>query len=254
MKDKITILTTTHYVASTSKRSNYHGNHDRSVTHTGLIRSVMADLYRKIGDEDIHHIISLDHDETNQGSIDYLDNLHDLAEEFPNLEIIHTTKGIYHSIKNLAEACPTPYYLWFEHDWSFVNRMDLSKFIEVMDNDTNVNYIRFNKRQTRHMGCDGLLWDYENPYMSLTGTNGWSNNPYFGRKSKMIEWYEMMEESGQIGGSDDKFDPTIEVYLQKRSREALNESMEKWLKDWGVFIYGKQGDPATVQHLNGKDK
>ena len=109
------------------------------------------------------------------------------------------------------------------------------------------NYIRFNKRQTRHMGCDGLLWDYENPYMSLTGTNGWSNNPYFGRKSKMIEWYEMMEESGQIGGSDDKFDPTIEVYLQKRSREALNESMEKWLKDWGVFIYGKQGDPILAE-------
>ena len=195
----------------------------------------------------------LSHEELTQKYSTWGDKLLQHTDVLHSMQVNKVIKPITIQLAPI-EACPTPYYLWFEHDWSFVNGLDLSKFIEVMDNDTNVNYIRFNKRQTRHMGCDGLLWDYENPYMPLTGTNGWSNNPYFGRKSKMLEWYKMMEESGQIGGSDDKFDPTIEVYLQKRSREILNESKEKWLKEWGVFIYGKQGDAATVQHLNGKDK
>ena len=244
MKEKITILTTTHFVASTSKRKGY----------TNLIKSTITDLYEKIWTNNLNHIISLDHDESNKGSVEYLNNLKKLEKEFTNLKVITTTKGIYYSIKNLVENSTTPYYLWFEHDWEFINEMDLLPFIEVMDKDKNVNYIRFNKRSTVQAGCDGKLWEYKNPNMSLVGTNGWSNNPYFGRKAKMLEWYEKMDKSGEIGSSDDKYDPTIEVYLQKHLRNDLSHSKEKFLKNWGVFIYGKKGDSALVQHINGRNK
>ena len=89
MKDKVTILTTTHFEASAHRIcKDYPGNHDRKYTHTNLIKGVMDGLYEKIGISDLRHIISLDHNPDSKGSNEYLDNLNNLSEEYENLEII----------------------------------------------------------------------------------------------------------------------------------------------------------------------
>ncbi len=257
MKDKVTILTTTHYVASTNKQKGYRGgNHDRKITNTNLIRSTIEDLYKKIGRNDLEHIISLDHDESNEGSIEYLNNLRELEKEFPSVKLIVTTQGIYHSIKNLIDEATTPYYLWFEHDWQFIKDMDLNTLIDTLETDNTVHYIRFNKRFTQNEGCDSNLWPKKNSKIPLVGTDGWSNNPYFCRRSTALNWYTIMDETkkGIIGDFGDKYDPTIEVFLQDYSRNLLKDKKhEEWDQDLGIYILGKLNDPPVIKHINGRN-
>lgn len=251
LKDRITILTTTHYKASAHRlHPNYPVNHDRKFTDTNLIGGVVCDLYEKMGHDNIRHIISLDHDDMDENSNLYLDNLRLLSDKYPNIEIITTTKGIYHSIKNLIHSVDTDYYLYWEHDWEFVNNMDLNEFISLMDKYENINYIRFNKRHNVAVACDSKLW--ETPYineMNLLRTTCWSNNPYVGRKSKMVDWYEMMDESNE------NFHPTIELFLQTKMRDDIkNMGIDRASDEWGVFLYGNLNDANTVLHLNGRNK
>tara|TARA_B100000287_G_C20576600_1_gene758698 strand:- start:425 stop:1192 length:768 start_codon:yes stop_codon:yes gene_type:complete len=251
LNKKVTILTTTHFKASAHRlHKTYPANHDRRFTHTNLIENTIKHLYKSINCVKLKHIISLDHDDNDVGSNEYLKNLNELSEKYDNLEIIYTTKGIYYSIKNLIEEVDTDYYLWWEHDWKFVKNMDLNKLVDVMDKYENINYIRFNKRKTVRANCDTNLWDVSKyKEINLTGTTGWSNNPYFGRKSKMMEWYDMMD------NETSNFHPTIEVILQDKMREDIRKlGLEEAEKKWGVFIYGKINDEKLVEHLNGRDK
>ena len=255
MKDKVTILTTTHFEASAHRISkDYPGNHDRKYTHTNLIKGVMNGLYEKIGTNDLRHIISLDHNPDSKGSNEYLDNLNKLSEEYENLEIITTTDGIYHSIKNLTHSVETDYYLWFEHDWQFNEEIDLSKFVEIMEKYNHINYIRFNKRANVSTGSwgDKALWESpEIPEMNLIKTTQWSNNPYFGRASKMKDWYKVLDEKISDGVD---FHPTIELQLTRMYESHIHQyGIESANKEWGIFIYGKMGESARVHHLNGKD-
>ena len=252
LKDRITILTTTHYIASAHRlHSTYPANHDRKFTHTNLINGVIENLYKRIGCDNFRHVISLDHDTDNVGSNEYYENLLKLKDNYLNLDVIYTTRGIYYSIKNLVESVKTDYYLWWEHDWELLENLNLQKFVDVMDKHNNINYIRFNKRTTRSVACDTMLWDtyIARDDMDLTGTSCWSNNPYFGRKSKMLEWYDMMDKDTS------NFHPTIELLLQTKMVEDIYKFGQKEAeKIWGVFIYGKQGESQRIQHLNGKDK
>jgi hypothetical protein len=251
MKKRITILTTTHYRASAHRLLDSYGrNHDRKFTHTKLIEVVIKDLYDKIGSNDINHIISLDHDSNNDGSNEYLNNLLKLEKIYPNLKIIYTEGGIYDSIRNLINHADTDYYLYWEHDWEFVNNMDLNEFISLMDKYENINYIRFNKRHNVAVACDYNLWDTDDiPEMNLLRTSGWSQNPYVGRKSKMLDWIKMMDET------EEDFDPTIELFLQTKMRDDIkNMGIDRASDEWGVFLYGNLNDASTVSHLNGQDK
>ena len=257
LKDRITILTTTHYKASAHRiESTYKTNHDRTTTDTTLISDTINDLYKMINCDNIRHIISLDHDDKDEGSNLYLDNLNTLAKEYKNIEIITTTDGIYHSIKNLTHNIDTDYYLWWEHDWKFLNSMELSRFIEIMDKYDYINYIRFNKRENINVGCDRILKTADDiSEMDLLITNGWSNNPYFGRASKMLCWYELMETSMNDWNTYKNFHPTIERTLQEKMRADIDKlGIDEASKEWGVFIYGKLNGKQRVLHTNGKDK
>jgi hypothetical protein len=252
IKNRITILTTTHYKASvvTNEDTNYPDYHDRKYTHTNLIKGVIDDLYSKIGDDNLRHIISLDHNPDSKGSNEYLDNLIKLSEDYKNLEIITTTEGIYYSIRNLINSTNTDYYLWWEHDWKFVNKINLNEFISLMDKNKNVNYVRFNKRENVVKAADTQIWTTPHiTEMDLLRTTCWSNNPYVGRKSKMKDWYKMMNETKE------KFSPTIEQFLQGKMRSDIKSmGIDKASSDWGVFIYGNYNDSNMVSHLNGKNK
>ena len=83
LKDRITILTTTHYKASAHRiDSTYKTDHDRTTTDTTLISDTINDLYKMIGCNNIRHIISLDHDAEDEGSNLYLDIGHSINPLF----------------------------------------------------------------------------------------------------------------------------------------------------------------------------
>ena len=253
LKDKVTILTTTHFEASAHRISeNYPGNHDRKYTHTNLIKGVLDDLYNKINIDTLRHVVSLDHNPDSDGSNEYLNNLNKLTKEYKNLEIITTSDGIYHSIKNLIHSVKTDYYLWWEHDWKFNEFIDLNDFVFIMNSYEHINNIRFNKRANHPaVGDRQLLESPEVLEMKLLKTTQWSNNPYFGRTSKMLEWFEMLEHDISKGAI---FHPTIELHITNKYLNDISKlGMDEASKKWGIFVYGSMGENARVEHLNGKN-
>jgi hypothetical protein len=253
MKDKLTILTTTHFKASAHRLDkNYKFDHSRSTTSTLLIESTIEKLYDYLGHRDIQHYISLDHDPSDEGSCLYLDNLRKLLVDYPNISLIVTTTGIRQSIINLINSVSTDYLLWFEHDWHFERIVPIPKLIELMDINSDINYIRFNKRDNIILNCDSNLiektFNVDNLNISLCGTNGWSNNPYLGRTDNWKNvWMEYLNDPSV------KDHITIERELQDEYQRQIKEtSFEDALKKWGVYIYDKLGAPRSVYHVNGK--
>lgn len=253
MKDKLTILTTTHYRASAHRfDSNYKYDHSRSTTSTLLIESTIKKLYEFLGTTDICHYISLDHDTNDEGSCVYLDNLNKLPVDYPNINLIVTTTGIRQSIFNLINAVQTEYFLWFEHDWHFQRDVNLIDLLQLMDDEKHINYIRFNKRNNIVFNCDSQLversFNINNKTIYLCGTNGWSNNPYLGRTDNWkTVWMQFLKNNLGIQHI------TIELELQNEyRRQILEDSFESVLQKWGVYIYDRLGAPQSVHHVNGK--
>jgi hypothetical protein len=253
MKEKLTILTTTHYKASAHRLdSTYRFDHSRSTTSTSLIESTIEKLYEFLGTRDICHYISLDHDPTDKGSCTYLDNLNKLLVNYPNINLIVTTTGIRQSIINLINAVQTEYFLWFEHDWHFKRDVNLIDLIQLMDNEKHINYIRFNKRQNIVLNCDSQLleqtFNINDKTIYLCGTDGWSNNPYLGRTDNWkTVWMHYLENNLR------KQHITIELELQEEYRRQIaKDSFQSVLQKWGVYIYDRLGAPQTVHHVNGK--
>jgi hypothetical protein len=254
MKDNLTILTTTHFKASAHiLERGYPANHDRKNTSTELIEYMILNLYKKLNSNEIIHYISLDHDPKNEGSCEYLENLKLLSKKHPNIRLIITIKGIRESILNLINSVETKYFLWFEHDWEFNSNISLVSLLNLMDKYNNINYIRFNKRSNIISGVDSMLKQYNyklnNETYNLCATNGWSNNPYLGRKDNWDNfWLKILNNSKR------KY-VTIELELQNEYRKDINElGFDKAIEKWGVYLYGNINNKKTVNHLNGRNK
>jgi hypothetical protein len=249
MNKKLTILTTTHYKASAHRLEHgYPGNHDRLYTHTNLIEYMITSLYNFLNEYDITHYISLDHDPADAGSCEYLENLYVLAEKYKNIKIIVTETGIRNSILNLVNSVETDYFLWFEHDWEFVKEVNLNTLIQLMDNNSDINYIRFNKRKNLTAVGDRILKEFNIDNINLCATNLWSNNPYIARTSFWKNtWIPLL-----VNNTGRQY-VTIERELEIAYSNIISAiGFDRAVKTWGVFIYGKYGDTNVVNHLNGK--
>jgi len=249
MKTRLTILTTTHYKASAHRLENgYPGNHDRMYTHTKLIEYMITSLYNDLDVYDITHYISLDHDPLDSNSCEYLRNLQLLEEKYKNIKLIITENGIRNSIINLINSVDTDYFLWFEHDWQFVKRINLTNLIKLMDNNNTVNYIRFNKRQNLPMVGDKIVKEYTIDSINLCATNLWSNNPYIARTQFWKDvWMPLL-----LNNTGRQY-ITIEKELELAYDAIIKKvGFENAVNQWGIFIYDKYGATKSVNHLNGK--
>lgn len=246
MKERVTILTTTHCVASAHRiQAGYPANHDRKNSKTDLIENTISTLYEYNPKfRECSHVISLDHNPNFESSVEYLNNLQNLKSKFPNVSVIVTEEGIFNSIRNLIHSVKTDYYLWFEHDWQFVKPVDFDNLINLFDTQKHINYVRFNKRSTIIAGCDTKL--VNSNIDNLTITSGWSNNPYFGRSSFFKEKIDLLIDKKNKN-------VTVEEDFQSMYRDDIKKlGMGEAEKKWGIYIYGKLNDTQVVKHLNGR--
>ena len=251
MKDKLTILTTTHFKASAHRiNTNYKINHDRLNTTTSLIERMIQSLYTHMGSYDIKHYISLDHDPHDEGSCIYLKNLQHLTTIYPNLHIIVTVDGIRQSILNLVKSVQTEYFLYFEHDWEFVYPVDIQNLINIFDHNKTINYIRFNKRNNSQAGWDTIMKEYKFDSTYLCATNAWSNNPYIARTDNWINnWLPLLE---QYSPAIPKYMYIEDELMQYYQNDIRSIGWDEAVVKWGIYIYGKLNQANTVNHLNGR--
>ena len=243
MKNRLTVVTSTHHTPS--DRLGIKGY--RPNTNTELLEYVWEKLCTKI-DSDVRWIIGLDFDKWNEKDvIEYRDSILKLKEKIPNIDL-YQNRGWRENMIYGKNQVRTPYFLFWEHDWIFTENADFSsmnEILDIMDSSPTVNYIRFNKRANVKIYADSY---YYNPKTlgnkQFVQTTGWSNNPHLCRTSFWNEIaYDAILKDEQV---NPKHLSTEHTLLNAATDDTLKNN-----SDWGIYLYGGDNHPQTVEHLDG---
>ncbi len=183
----------------------------------------------------------------------YYDNIQSrLTKEFNhiNVDIVEDRQELmrgnwWHMIDN----CKTPYFLFLEHDWEFVENVPVMDIMDAMDKHKHLNYIRF---PYKHMGPGGEShWDshlggyfeVETEITELPLTRGlfYSGNPHITKVSKCRTLYKPTHQhhwSVTTKGTSHLEKEIAEIVLFDIGIMGHEETHKKW----GCFVYGKWGD------------
>ncbi len=178
------------------------------------------------------------------------------------VEVVTSRTGITDSMKIALGKIKTPYFIFLEHDWVFLqkDRINFKKLTEVMDKYSFVNAVWFNKDDNQLRGFEicgdknGKITPYERENrideLDLVKTIRWSNNPVIFRTSKMQEWFDKYVDNPTIGvthqGQFNLEDNMIRIY-----RETIEQSDWEQIKDeWGTYLYGNIGEGQLVGHTD----
>ena len=182
----------------------------------------------------------------------YYDNIQTrLVTEFShiNVDIVEDRQELmrgnwWHMIDN----CTTPYFLFLEHDWEFVENVPVMNIMDTMDKYEHFNYVRF---PWKYMGPGGAThWDWHDggyfeveTEIELPLTRGlfYSGNPHITKVSKCRDLYKPAHQyhwSHMTKGTS---------HLEKEIAAVVMEDVKTMghkdtHKKWGCFVYGQWGD------------
>lgn len=154
---------------------------------------------------------------------------------------------------NLIKQVTTPYFLFIEHDWVFVENPPMDKIIKVMDKYDFINTIYFNKRPNLPLpypvGDFILKPEPRVTEIPLLKTSKWSNNPNITRTSKWKEWMPIVENAPLNRNYRRKqVEPPIHhLYIKQIQQLGFDEAHSLW----GMYSYGKLSQNKMVRHLDG---
>jgi len=87
----------------------------------------------------------------------------------------------------------TKYVMFLEHDWVFLQEIDLEKIIDVFDAHDDVRYLRFNKEKNVPSGWTNKVVEDQSKPIPLCKVDSFSNNPYIIRKEAFESWIPSAE-------------------------------------------------------------
>lgn len=187
----------------------------------------------------------------------FRDNKSDL-----NISFNTSYGGLISSIKNTIHKVRTPYLLFLEHDWVFLNKdsIDFLSLIESFNKHNFINAVWFSKNDNVIRGSD-ITKDVEDevtPFyleervkeVNLISTVRWSNNPAMFRLSKMKEWYELYIDNGNVGDTN-QGQHNVEETMIPIYRKIISENKWDNIKDeWGTYLYGNIEEGPYVGHTD----
>jgi hypothetical protein len=170
--------------------------------------------------------------------------------------------GLIDIFKNALDDITTPYFIFLEHDWVFLNKnsINFNSLITAFNKHDFIHSVYFNKDDNNMRGFDicrdscGNTTPFERDSrvseIDLITTCRWSNNPAMHRTSKFKEWYNtyLAPVHGNVGhGQHDVEENMIPIY-----RKAIETSKWNDIRDnWGTFLYGNIGEGPYVGHTDG---
>jgi hypothetical protein len=130
--------------------------------------------------------------EINKMSAYFKDNQSDL-----NVTISSSFGGLISSMEKIIKQVTTPYFLFLEHDWIFIDKFNINftNLITAFENHNFINSVWFSKDDNSLRGfeietdVDGVVTPFERETrvseVDLITTCRWSNNPVIFRLSKI---------------------------------------------------------------------
>jgi hypothetical protein len=158
-----------------------------------------------------------------------------LKEDFSNIELIaleswsHLSGAICHAVSNFAKA---PYLLIVQDDLEFLQDVSLTRIMKVLDHNSDVKHVRFNKRRNIKAGLDTSLCEKQFDELFLVKTNNWSDNNYLTTLQHFV--------------SD--ISPII-----CDTRTFPENELRKWNildpERFGTYLYGRLEEGPFIKHL-----
>jgi len=240
MKDKVTVITTTHvhsYAPSTSVlKKNLHSAYK---------------MFTDIGK--CSHLIYLDSKTKDSNYDNYVKNILELIKNFSNIQLIDSpNSGYKFNYWHAVNTIKTPYMLFLEHDWDFLEPVNLPLLVDVFDKYNKINLVKLPKRANMlGMNKEDRLWDFivkpENDVseLSLTKTSSFATNPHLIRVSKFLnEWKYHLSYPGSNHSS-------IELPLRDKYRDEIADfGFDEVHKRWGCYNYDAPDGPKYINHLD----
>lgn len=243
MKNKLTVVIPTHYPKASGPS-------------TDLLEYVLKDLSDKCPElVNCKHIISYDQHEENDV---YYKNLMELQYKMNvNIDIVKsyaegkdenekTIKGRLKSFLNGTGKVKTPYILFWEHDWIFIDSIPVSDIIKTMVKNPCMQIVFFNKRQNMITPTDSMLIPKNDLISTLPflRTSRYSNNPHIAKREF---WQEAVPELIQD-------ESEIELQIFNSYRRLINAiGFDRAQALWGAYLYGKMNMSPVVKHLDGNE-
>ncbi|NBX98105.1 hypothetical protein EBQ81_04560 [bacterium] len=176
----------------------------------------------------------------------------------PSIEYVNG--GLISSLKKGLYNIQTPYFIWLEHDWVFLNNsVDWLKLIDSMNNYSFINSVWFNKNDNNIRGFE--ICNTENgttPFeiekrvsnLNLITTCRWSNNPAVHRTSKMQEWFDKYINNEHVDKINQRSHNIEEKMIDFYRNDIINNGWENIKDNWGTFLYGNIGDAPYMGHTD----
>jgi len=242
LRNQLSIITTTHAVPSAPSIK--------------IIETSLRSLYQKCpGSQVVHHWIYFDSREDSV-SLEYWKNLQKLAIEFPNIILVKEPhSGLKPNYLKAIRNIVTPYLMFLEHDWIFLEKIDLSKIIVEFKSKPNFHYLKFNKRNNFQKGGwdKVLVKDPSIKNFLAIKTNAWSNHPHLTRRQKWLSSWLMMVSNPKLQKLKGSFG--IEEILYNIYQLEINQlGFERAHLKWGCYNYGSDSGKALVQHIDGSER
>jgi GR25 family glycosyltransferase involved in LPS biosynthesis len=183
-----------------------------------------------------------------------------------NIELDFITGGSLSSFDNLLKKITTPFFIFLEHDWVFLNenKIDFLTLLEVFKKHNFINAVWFSKDD--NISRDSEISEDKNknvtPFelekrveeLKLVTTCRWSNNPVMFRTSKMRFWFEEIVKKQTDGFIINGLQSIEETLIYKYRKEISEHEWEEIRDNWGTFLYGNIGDGPFVAYTDGSKK
>lgn len=240
LKHNLTIITTTHIIPSAPS--------------THIIETMLESLHKHIaGSQFANHLIFLDSNVEDDRYQQYLNNLMQLKEKYPNIYIIDIpASGLKANYINGIKLTQTPIILFMEHDWIFTENIPIDKLINVMNSNNNVNYIKFSKRNNMEIGgWDKILEkDTTIKTINLIKTDSWTNHPHLVKKTKWIdEWLTYINPNIKATKSYGLED----VMYNKYQNDIKIKGFAIAHKKWGCYNWETYSGKSCIYHEDGSE-
>lgn len=179
-----------------------------------------------------------------------------------NTSVSYSNGGLISTIDNILNRIKTPYFLFLEHDWVFLNKdsVNFESLINSFDNNDFVHAVWLSKDDNSFRGFeitddfDGSTtpFELENRVSecNLVTTCRWSNNPAVFRLSKFKEWFETIiknEHVGNVNQGPHNVEETIIPYYREQIKKFGWYNIRN---EWGTYLYGNIGDGPYVGHTD----
>lgn len=144
--------------------------------------------------------------------------------------------GWAHLNGNLCNAfdhfVSSEFVLIMQEDLPFIRDIPLLTILDHMNNDTNLKYVRFNRRINEIYGFDSELSSYVIQGVNYLKVNNWTDNNHL-MKTENYRKYILPNIRGKM-----TFPENVIAPLNLKNPEVF-----------GTFLFGKYGEPNVILHI-----